>query len=630
MCGIAGVLGRRDPVLVQRMCDRLRHRGPDEEGFYHRDGVSLGMRRLSIIDLKTGQQPMSNEDETVWLVFNGEIYNFPELRKELVSEGHRFRTSSDTEVIVHGYESWGEDVVRHLDGDFAVALWDQGKGTALLARDPLGVKPLYYARLGQTLLFASELKALTVDPALTTTVDQEALDYYLTFLYIPSPLSIFREIRKLPPGHRLTWAGGEIRIEPYWNLAEEAAGYRARYQGAGEREVREEAIRILQESVRKRLLSDVPLGAFLSGGLDSSSIVALMSRASSRLRTFTIGYGDQDASYNETEFARCVASAFGTEHQEFQVRPDLEPILDHLVEHLDEPFADSSAIPTYLICRAAASQVKVALSGVGGDEVFCGYPRYLGARLSRWYQRVPRVVRSQVIPRLRPWFAESDGSRNWGGWFRRFTEGGLLEEEERYLSWVRFLTEEERRRLLVPALAAGAGMGDVRIHQRIWRDVRQWSYLDRIFYLDMKTYLSEDLLAMADRMSMAHSLEVRVPFCDKAMVAFSLAIPWEWKMKGWTLKHMLKTGMKDLLPASILHRKKQGFMIPLAAWFKGQLNSLLHGELARPALERVGLLEPGPVAELIALHESGRKNVSNQLWSLLVLQLWMKRFGRMS
>lgn len=626
MCGIAGIAGRGDPALVERMCEVLRHRGPDDQGIYSDSAVAMGMRRLAVIDLAGGRQPIHSEDASVWVVFNGEIYNFRELRSDLISRGHLFYTSSDTEVIVHLYEEYGEECVHRLQGMFAFALWDRNRGALLLVRDRLGIKPLVYSFDGERLLFASEVNALLAAEESLTQADPRALDYFLTYLYIPAPRTMFPSVRKLPPGHLMTFRGGDIRVRRYWDLRPGEGGADA--SGRGEAEYREEALSLLREAVRMRLISDVPLGAFLSGGMDSASLVALMAECTSGpVKTFTIGYGDEDASYNELSSARLLADAFGTDHHEFILEPDVVGLLPAIVKAAGEPFADSSAIPTYLVSREARRHVTVALSGIGGDEVFLGYPRYLGARLSGIYDALPYVLRRHVISPLAERLPESTHSRNVAGWVKRFVRGGLSDPVSRYLGWISFFHPGMKQGLYSEAFRAALRDHDAAdIHREYLGRENPRDYVQAVSTLDLKTYLPDDLLFMGDAMSMAHSLELRVPFCDHKLVEFMADVPTPLKMKGLRLKSMLRSMMQSKLPREILHKKKQGFMVHIGSWLQRGLKDFIRETLlSRRAVDR-GYFNKAFVEGLVQEHFQGSRVLTHQIWALLTFEVWCRLY----
>ena len=620
MCGIAGFSGTPNPSLLEQMTEALFHRGPDDVGYYSDEGVNLGMRRLSVIDIEGGHQPVHNEDETVWLIFNGEIYNFKELRETLIQKGHRFYTNTDSEVIVHLYEEYKEDCVHHLRGMFAFALWDKTEQQLLIARDRLGIKPLYYAFSNGKLRFASEIKSLLKDRKIEKEIDPKSLLSFLTFLYIPSPRTIFKGISKLSPGHRMVLRKGKFAIDSYWDLS-----FPSPSKPLSESEYCEMTRQILTESVSTHLVSDVPLGVFLSGGLDSSTIVALMSNLSSGpIKTFSIGFGEEAQSYNELEYARRIAKHFGTDHHEYTLQPDIIDILPKLVWHLDEPFADSSMIPTYLVSKAAREHVTVALTGIGGDEIFGGYPRYLGARLGVGYEKMPEWIRV-TIARAVSLLPESTQSRNLSGWAKRFVRGGLLPDRERYLSWISFANEEVLRGLLTESLRQELETADIWAHHRfVYENNNAQDLMDKILYLDVKTYLADDLLMMGDKMSMANSLELRVPFCDHKLVEYAASVPSKIKYSGQNLKSLLKKSVKDLLPREIIQRKKQGFMVPVAQWFQKELKGFTLDLLSRENIRKRGFFEADYVHELLDQHFTGKQNLTDQIFALVTLEIWCR------
>ncbi len=601
------------------MIGSLVHRGPDDEGRYVDETVSLAMRRLSVIDVAGGRQPIWNETGTVCVVMNGEIYNFQELREGLAARGHRFTTKSDTEVLVHLYEEHGEDCVERLRGMFAFALWDRERQVLLLARDRLGIKPLFYAVQGGRLWFASEIKALLAG-GVGGTVDTAALRQFLMFLYVPSPATIFEGIRQVPPGHIMTFARGRLRLRRYWSLTPDPAA--AALDG---REAEERLLAHLKETVRLHLISDVPLGIFLSGGMDSSVLVAMMRQVSGTpMKTFTIGYGVQDETYNELAYARLVAKRFGTDHHEEIVEPDAVRLLPRIVQSFDEPFADSSAIPNYLISQVARRTVTVALAGHGGDELFGGYPRYLGLRAGAMYDRLPSSFRHGLAKASR-WIPESAHAENWPGRIRRFLSAGGVSPEERYLRWITYLPPEWGDEAFTPELRASAGMA--RPESKYARMFREWHSSDpaeRAMALDLQTYLPDDLLVLGDRMSMAHSLEVRVPFCDHVLAQFAMGLPSGERFRDRRLKSFLKRALRAHLPDEILARPKQGFMIPLARWFKADLKDMVRELLSEQAVASRGYVRYPYVRWLLDEHESGRRNFKDQIHALLVLEIWQR------
>ncbi|MDT7540293.1 MAG: hypothetical protein QOE33_197 [Acidobacteriota bacterium] len=626
MCGIAGIVRRGgqqvDESVLASMCEAIRHRGPDDDGFYIKGAVGLGMRRLAIIDLAHGQQPISNEDGTAWIVFNGEIYNYRLLRAQLEKLGHRFHTDSDTEAIVHAYEQYGADCAKHLRGMFAFAIWDERKEELLLARDRVGKKPLLYSltRTGQ-LVFGSEFSALLAHPDVSRDVDETALHHYLTFMCVPAPLTAYRAIRKLEPGHTLRYTrDGEIEIERYWEPDFN------RKEKWSEEEAGERAIEVLRDAVRVRLMSEVPLGAFLSGGVDSSAVVALMSQESSDpVKTFSIGFEEQD--FSELHHARRVAEHIGADHHEFIVRPDAMEVLPTLVEHYGEPYADSSAIPTYYVSRETRRHVTVALNGDGGDECFAGYERYAAMRLAEAYRRVPAPLREGFIRQAINLLPTSETHRSRFRDMKRFASAASLPSVERYLRWVSVFdtdakddlyTTEFRERMrphraadfVAPWFARANGAGVV----------------DASLLADTMTYLPNDLLVKVDIASMANSLEARSPFLDHHVIEFAASLPESLKLRGRTTKYLLKKVLRKLLPAENLERRKQGFGVPIGHWFRGAMQPFLRETLLSEKHLRRNRFKPEVVRRLVEEHTSGARDHSHRLWTLLMLELWFERF----
>lgn len=624
MCGIAGIVentdSRVDQALVSRMCDAISHRGPDDDGFYFSEGVGLAMRRLAIIDVKNGQQPIHNQDRTAWIVFNGEIYNYLELRDKLEKLGHTFYTNSDTEAVVHAYDQYGADCPKHLRGMFAFAIWDERTRELFLARDRVGKKPLLYAKVNGKLIFGSEFSALLLHPDIGRDIDTEAIHHYLSFMCVPAPLTAYRAIRKLEPGHSLRWKKGEIEIERYWQ-PDFSKKIDTTEQEAGER-----AIEILRDSVKVRLMSEVPLGAFLSGGIDSSAVVALMSQESSEpVKTFSIGFEEQD--FSELHHARRVAEHVGADHHEFIVRPDALEVLPLLVEHYGEPYADSSAIPTYYVARETRKHVTVALNGDGGDEAFAGYERYAAMRLAEKYHRIPAVLRDSFVQQAIRLIPSSETKRSRVRDVKRFLEAASLPKVERYLRWVsvfdtaakqdlysaNFLHETQSIRaidILTPWFARANGAGIV----------------DAALLADLNTYLPNDLLVKVDIATMAVSLEARSPFLDHHLIEFAASLPEKLKLRGMTTKYILKQVLKKLLPAENLDRRKMGFGVPIGHWFRGKLQPFLRETiLSEKALNR-GLFRPDAVRQLVESHTRGERDHSHRLWTLLMLELWFERF----
>lgn len=621
MCGIAGIVNcgaaeRIEATTIHRMCQAILHRGPDDEGIFVKDGVGLGMRRLSIIDLAGGHQPVFNEDRSVWVVFNGEIYNFPQLRRELESRGHRLGTHTDTEVIVHLYEEMGRDCVHQLRGMFAFALYDERKRKILIARDRLGEKPLHYSFNGKRLLFGSEIKAiLAVEPELAQ-VDHNALRQYLQFGYVPDPATAFLDIKKLPPGHLLELEKGRLSLSQYWDFP--AYGT---HPPTSEEECLEELERRLGEAVKMRLISDVPLGAFLSGGADSSTIVALMSRFSSRpVKTFSIGFRQKD--FDETPYARTVSQTFSTEHHELILEPDVVGSVETISRALEEPFADASALPTYFVSRLARQHVTVALSGDAGDEVFAGYDRYRACLRDRSLPGVPawmfRAYRKHLYPLV---------PRNLPG--RSLSYSVSLPWDQRYLDDISF--QPLHREMGLFSSDFMRSQSDASSPFDLFRN-----YLDlapskeplgRLLYLDSKTYLPADILTKVDRMSMLTSLEARAPMVDHVFVEWVTGMASKWKMRAGEQKYILrKLAERVGVPREILYRPKQGFALPLVHWTRHELKEMIKSVLLDSSTLKRGYLNPPAVRQLLDEHFRARRNHAGKLWRLLMLELWHRNY----
>jgi asparagine synthase (glutamine-hydrolysing) len=632
VCGIAGIVsltaGEVDRPLLERLCARLVHRGPDDEGYHVHGPVGLGQRRLSIIDLASGHQPLANEDGTVWVTFNGEIYNFRELRASLEKLGHHFATHSDTEVIVHAYEQYGPDCVEHFRGMFAFAVWDATRRSLLLARDRVGKKPLFYAVAGNQFVFASELQALVQHPSVSREVDLAALDDYFTYGYVPAPRTVYRGVYKLPPAHRLTFRldeGGAsppaLQVECYWRLA-----YAPKLSLTREEAV-DGLLDVLAEAVRLRLIADVPLGALLSGGVDSSVVVALMSRLSGNpVKTFSIGFQEQP--FNELPYARLVARHCGTDHHELVVRPSALEVLPTLVRHYGEPYADSSAVPSYYVSRLTRQHVKVALNGDGGDECFGGYERYLGSAVADRYRKVPALVRCGVGCLASVLIPDSLPRRSRLRQARRFLEVAAFPAAQRYLRWVSYFTPEQKRELYSAELAAGlagrdAGQWLLGEFDAVSRDATD--PLDALLAVDVRSYLPYDLLVKMDIATMANSLEARSPFLDHKVIEFAARLPASFKIRGWTLKYLLKKAAGRLLPAPILKRRKMGFGVPVGDWMRGSLRPMLEEMLLSPQARTRSYFRPGRLRRLVAEHDGGQDH-TYQLWALLWLELWHREF----
>ncbi len=604
------------------MTDTLTHRGPDDRGTFEEPGVGLGHRRLSIIDLSpAGRQPMANEDGSLLIVYNGEIYNFKELRKGLEERGHVFISHTDTEVILHLYEEKKEKCLADLRGMFAFAIWDRRLRRLFLARDRAGQKPLVYAEHEGGLLFASELKALLEVPGLSREVDDTSIHHYLTYQYVPSPRTIFRSIRKLPPAHYLFWSGGGITVSKYWDLR-----YLPKHRLGSFQAYRERFLAIFNEAVRLRLVSDVPLGAFLSGGVDSSAVVAAMSlQGASPVRTFSIGFSERD--YDEVRYARQVAERYGTEHHEMVVEPRALDILPRLVDAYNEPFADSSAVPTYYVSRMTRDHVTVALSGDGGDEALAGYRRYSVDRFLAWYLHLPAFLREGVIRTMVERLPRTRRPRGFIGQLKRFVSSVDPVRERQYVRYLCFFSEEQKKDLYTPEFSAAmSGEDSVGLVEELYRLADGRDFLDRTLFVDTHSYLPDDILVKVDIAGMSNSLETRSPFLDHHLMEFAAACPVRLKLRGWKGKYLLKEAVKDLLPPAIVRRRKMGFGMPVAEWFRGDLREIARDVLLdRRALAR-GYFSRDGVTRLFEEHLDLRRDHGYRLWSLLFLERWFRRF----
>lgn len=625
MCGIAAIVHRdperpAPPDRLAAMVETLRHRGPDDAGQIALPGAGIGMRRLSIIDVQGGRQPFTSEDGAVHLVGNGEIYNHEPLRAQLEARGRRFATGSDVEAALHAYEQWGAAFVERLHGMFALALWDARSRTLIAARDRAGEKPLYYAETADGLLLASEIKALLACPEVSREVDPEALDQFLTYEYAITPRTIFAAVRRLPAAHCLVYRNGALSVTRYWNPA--GMPQQARSDDEAASALRE----TLQRAVLRQTMSDVPLGAFLSGGIDSSAIVALMAGADGGGRppvnTFSMGFAD--GSYDELPYARQVARRFATRHREKTVEPDVAALFDRLIAHLDEPFADVSLFPTYLVSELAREHVTVALSGDGGDELFGGYDTYAADRIARRISAVFPERATAALAGLASLFPPSDRKKGLVNKVRRFTAGlaGAPRDIGHY-RWMTYLGPAAKRTLYTPALRAALAAADA------YRPVREAlgaagadDLLNRQLHADLGIYLADDILVKVDRMSMAASLETRAPFLDVDVMELALSMPGRLKIRGGQRKYVLKRALNGVLPPSILHRRKEGFSIPLKNWLKRELSPLMRDLLSPERIRRRGWVEPGAVAALIGQHLAGRENHAHVLFPLMVLERW--------
>jgi asparagine synthase (glutamine-hydrolysing) len=622
MCGILGFINTdptrlADEPIARAMAGAIAHRGPDDEGFYFKENVAMGMRRLSIIDLATGHQPISNEDGSVWVVFNGEIYNFPDLRRMLLSRGHRFSTQSDTEVIVHLYEDHGDDLVDHLNGMFAFALWDERRRRLLVARDRAGEKPLYFTRTASAFIFSSELKSLVVHPEVERRVNLLALRKYLQYEFVPSPHTMIEGVHKLRPAHRLIFEKGEWRTEPYWRLS-----YEGERLKIGEGEAAEEVRCRLREAVRMRLVSEVPLGVLLSGGIDSSAVAALACEAAEgRVKTFSIAF--EEKSFDESSYARLVADHLGTEHYErrFTEREMLE-IVPEIPRLLDEPLGDGSLIPTFLLSRFTRERVTVALGGDGGDEFFAGYPTYAAHRMANYYRALPRFAREGVIERAVARLPVSTDNLSFDFKAKRFVQGAALPVGERHTVWMGSYTAAQQRSLLSPEVLAACPDEKVFDEVRIYDRQNGHDAVELMMALDATHYLSECVLFKVDRASMAASLETRAPFLDHTLIEFLAKLPVDLKLRGLTGKYILKRAMRGRLPQQIIKRPKKGFGMPVAKWVKGELRTFVRDVFAPERLKNRGLFNADYVVRLLDEHERGVADHRKLIWTLLMFEMW--------
>jgi asparagine synthase (glutamine-hydrolysing) len=626
MCGIHGIVAlaaayRPDPEVLQAMGRVTVHRGPDDAGVYSHPRLAMGMRRLAIIDLNGGHQPISNHDDTLWLVCNGEIYNFRPLRAELEGRGHRFKTHSDSEVILHAYAEWGDRFIDRIDGMFAFGLWDEPKKRLIIARDRIGIKPLYYCQDQERLIFASEAKAILEVPGVEASVDPVALHQYLALGYAPAPYSMFAGIKKLPVATMMVVEEGKVSLRRYWRLSGDPMVH------LDEKAWTDRVVAKIESAVADQMVSDVPLGAFLSGGIDSSCIVGLMAKHSDRpVKTYSIGFDGAGAGgfYNELPYAKQVSQAFGTEHKEILVRPNVVELLPRLLWHMDEPIADSAFITTFLVAEFARRDVTVILSGVGGDELFGGYRRYLGEYYGELYRYVPRRIRGRLILPLAKRLPSDRHSKllNYSRLARRFLLASELPFEERYRSYVGVYGDAQLERLMVSPPeesfdALGAAFSDRSL---------DGDSLRSMFEVDMATQMPDDLLLLTDKMTMATSIECRVPLLDTELVELAYALPSRYKIHGRELKYILKKAFSGFLPDEILYRKKRGFGAPMGAWIKNELQGLTHYLLSPDSVKRRGLLSPEMVQESMMLHESNQEDHTDHLLAMLFLEVWCRLY----
>ncbi|MBX7245762.1 MAG: asparagine synthase (glutamine-hydrolyzing) [Candidatus Sumerlaeaceae bacterium] len=629
MCGIVGKVyvepGRPvDGDLIARMKHCIRHRGPDDDGTHLRAPAGFGFQRLSIIDLKTGHQPIYNEDDSVVIVFNGEIYNFQELRERLIKLGHVFKTRADTETILHGYEEWGTNIASELRGMFAFAIFDHKNNSLFLARDRTGKKPLYYTHIrrggpDEALLFASEMKALLADPDVPRNVDISALNHYLSYQYVPHPLSIFEGIKKLPPGSWMHFQNGVEKVERYWRLQ-----YEPKYEVSEERAIEELTAR-LDEAVKVRLLSEVPLGCFLSGGIDSSAVVAMMRRhIAGDLKTFSIGFREE--AFNELPYARQVAEKFETHHEEFIVEPNAIECIGALAWHFDEPFADSSAIPTYYLSKMTRQFVTVALNGDGGDESFAGYARYRGMPVLHKYRRIPKLLRAAAAGPFD--IAAEAFSRNAKAELLSYVNRmSLMSEERQYIQCMVFFREYQKSRLFSEKYQNFLNESDADsegLTESLMRDGTAREMVDKMMYSDIMMYLPGALLPKVDRTTMANSLEGRSPFLDHHLMEFAAKLPGELKFPNRELKGLLKKALAPIFGMEFLNRPKQGFGVPIGEWFRGDLRKLTEDFLFSEKARQRGFFDHKYIRRIFDQHVTHQQNHTHRIWALLMFEAWCR------
>ena len=637
MCGIAGIVNyyekREVPKrLVESMVAVLEHRGPDDVGIYAKGNVGLGIRRLSVIDVEKGHQPIGNEDNSIWVVYNGEIYNYQQLRQELEKKRHRFKTRSDTEVIVHLYEEMGRACVTRLNGMFAFALWDSKRQTLLLGRDRAGIKPLFYYIGRDKLLFGSELKALLQEPSVPRDLNFQAVHAYLSLLYVPAPLTIFKGIKKLPPAHTLEYANGEVSVQRYWSVPYQGTDiaetelHPHKFNSKAIKHYAAEIRERLTKAVCQQLVSDVPLGVFLSGGLDSSALVGLIAKATNtQLKTFSIGFRNAGY-YDERQYARKIVNLFNTKHHEDEVEPNALEVLPLLIKYFDEPFGDSSAIPTYYLSRLARQHVTVCLSGTGGDEIFAGYRRYFLEDLFRRYQRYPKAFR-WLIERFAKDLPVSRTSaiKEYFLLFKRFLACQATSPMLRHIYMMTCFQEDAKAQLYAEGFPKDLGDATGNIAQ-YYRKTEHFDDLTRTLWADFHTYLPDDLLVKEDRMTMAVSLEGRVPFLDHELVEFVAQIPSQFKAHRLTTKYIFKEAMRPILPAEIIDRRKHGFGVPIGEWFRNELRTYATEVFRDSRTTQRGFFHTPYILSLLEEHQKGTQDYGSHLWALLIFELWCREY----
>lgn len=627
MCGITGLLIPKeqtvDRSLLRKMNEVITHRGPDTDGFYSGHGIGLAMRRLKVIDLSTGDQPIHNEDKRFWIVFNGEIYNYRELRENLIKKGHRFQTHSDTEVILHQYEEEGEDCVKSFNGMFAFAIYDSQKKSLFIARDHLGIKPLYYYSDQNGFIFGSEIKSILQVPWVKTGPDAQSISHYLSLNYLPPPLTPFEGIRQLEPGHWMKIENGRIETSEFWEAPLE--GVIDESEDAALKKIKE----LLHRSVERRLVADVPLGAFLSGGLDSSVLVALMKEHKhERIKTFSVGF--EDPSYDETPYALQVAKYFGTDHYEIRCKPeDVAEVAPKIGYHADNLLADQAALPLYMVSQLAKEHVTVSLSGDGGDELFVGYPTFQADYYHKIYSKLPSFLRKQVIEKCVGCLPASTGKLSFDYKAKKFIQAGDFSPEKAHYWWRTIFTEEEKKKLFQPeAMKQLKEIDAFNLYGKYFDKADKLDFGNRALFADLKVWLVGNNLCKVDSMSMAHGLEVRVPFLDRELVEYMSRLPFGLKFKGRVLKYLLKKTMKGTLPESIIYRKKAGWHIPLSGWFRNEANDYLNTVFSNDKKIFQGLFQNEQIRSLLSEHASGKQNHGFKIWGLLILAHWSDCFKR--
>ena len=613
------------------MNKQIVHRGPDDEGYYFKGKIGLAARRLSIIDLETGHQPLPSYSKNNWITYNGEVYNFPELRKELEAKGYKFRTKTDTEVIVNLYEAYGTAFVERLRGMFALGIYDIKNDRLILARDHVGIKPLYYCLKpgNKNLVFGSEIKSILKYPGIPREIDPEAVDFFVTLEYIPAPFSIFKHIRKLPAGHFLTYERGILQIKKYWDVhGEESGGDSGSGESANFNELKERFHALLKESVKMRMISDVPLGAFLSGGIDSSSIVAAMSSLSDRkIKTFSIGF--EEKSYSELEYSSIVSRLFDTDHYTKNLSPDIQELVLNLAEFWDEPLGDFSNFPTYLVSRTAREKVTVVLSGDGGDEIFGGYEHYIAQKIARFIDFSLFRPFHKLLAGTTHLFPPSELKKGFVNRVKRFSEGLQNTYKNRHFRWMIFLSNLQKRKLYSPDFFCSDYIKS--LPSRIpfdgyFENSGQFEGINRDLYLDFKTYMVDNILVKVDRMSMATSLEARVPLLDYKMVEFAFSLPSRFKLGGTTTKWFFKKVMEGILPQEIIYRRKEGFSIPIKNWLKNELKDLMVEYLSEKRVKEAGFFNFSYIEKMINEHLGNKQNHAHRLWALILFNLWREKY----